>query len=235
MGRFGVVDREKLSMGRRDGHQRRQSRGRAHSDCPTYGYREAVSIATSDSLSLAVYLRNFLIECPQICDELRVQFTHYSMRSRFARRTFDPRRCASPSQQIRTLRVVPGPGAAGSDCPGRPSRLALLVSYNQHLDSIPPVHVGSSVMMATGPLSFALANSEPLPFGGVGDPPPPESLPTTKTVITTVTAITASTAIPPKIHLPLPPRRRGGPAEGPTAATPPDWPPAAVHCGATAG
>jgi hypothetical protein len=59
-------------------------------------------------------------------------------------------------------------------------------------------------------MSFALANSEPLPFVGVGDSPLPESLPTTNTVITTVTAITASKAIPPKIHLPLPPPRGGG-------------------------
>ncbi len=91
-------------------------------------------------------------------------------------------------------------------------------------------HVGSSVMMPTGPLSFALAKSEPLPFVGVGDSPP-ESLPTTNTVITTVTAITASTAIPAKIHLPLPPRRGGGPGGGPHGCcgphcgAPPGWPP----------
>src|SRR6478609_1653916 len=90
--------------------------------------------------------------------------------------------------------------------------------------------VGSSMMIPSGPLSFALANSEPLPFVGVGDPPP-ESLPTTDTVITTVTAITASRAIPPKIHLPLPPRRCGGPGGGPhgcggpQCGAPPGWPP----------
>src|SRR6202008_2049340 len=102
--------------------------------------------------------------------------------------------------------------------------------------------VGSSVIMPTGPLSFALAKSEPLPFVDVGDSPPPEFLPTTSTVITTVIAITASKAIPPKIHLPLPPPLGGGPGGGPHGCrcphcgSPPGWPPrGGPPCGMLAG
>src|SRR5689334_10008859 len=101
-------------------------------------------------------------------------------------------------------------------------------------------HVGSSVMMPTGPLSFALANSESLPLVGVGDPPPPEFLPTTNTA-TTVTAMIASNAMPPKIHLPLPPRLGGGPGGGPHGCCAPHcgaplgWPGGGPHCGPPVG
>src|SRR4051794_13454948 len=113
------------------------------------------------------------------------------------------------------------------------SRLAHATFSSAAVSAVPTrlheSHVGSPSIMFAGPLSFALAKSEPFPFVGVGDSPPPEFLPTTNTVMTTVTAITASSAIPPKIHLPLPPPLGGGPGGGPHGCC------GGPHCGAPAG
>ncbi len=73
-------------------------------------------------------------------------------------------------------------------------------------------HVGSSVMMLTGPVSSALANSDFPPPDVVG--PPSEPGRTTTTVITTVTTMTATTAKPINNHFSHPRRGGGGGGHG---------------------